>query len=199
MPSLVVGGEALPVLHVSQIAAALGLPVAARHESARLASDAAVLLEAWLGHLRELGWDMLTKPTPSRDRSLRNLTVNVFHPFELLPAAWQTGHFDWDPDGDIEREGRLTGAGELLAFAERAASGWHGFLLEVGPDLERRDPRVRSPRGDLPYSTLLDAQRWHAAFHYRQLVTFLGAEGAPPRRVLPLVRFAGLDLPRDVF
>ena len=33
-------------------------------------------------------------------RSLRNLTVNVFHPFELLPTAFDEGRFDWDPDLD---------------------------------------------------------------------------------------------------
>ena len=199
MPSLAVDGAVTPILHVSQLAAALGLPEPEAAPSARLAWDATAVLRAWLDHLRPLTSELLTRPTPSRGRSLRNLTVNVFHPFELLPAAWHTGRFDWNPDGDAEREARLTAAEQVVGYAARAYVDWSDFLLEDGRELERRDPRVASPRGEVLYSALLDSQRTHAAFHYRQLVEFLRAEGAPPRDVLPLERLAGLELPAQVF
>ena len=77
MPTLVVTGHAFPVLHVSQIASALGLPPAPSGDPQRDGADAAVILEAWLGHIHELEWETLLRPTPSRGRSLRNLTVNV--------------------------------------------------------------------------------------------------------------------------
>ena len=62
------------------------------------------ILAAWLGHLHTTPWSVLLAPTPARGRSLRNLTVNVFHPFELLPAAWTSGEFDWRPEDDGSRE-----------------------------------------------------------------------------------------------
>ena len=186
------------MLHVSQIAAALGLPETAVNDPARLGRDAADVLGAWLSHLRELDFDLVTRPTPSRGRSLRNLTVNVFHPFELLPEAWKTGRFDWDPDRDAEREWQLVDAASVVHFAERAAAGWGGFLHESGEALELSDRLVGTPRGEVAYSSLLDFQRWHAAYHYRQLVTFLRAEDATPERVLPLGSL-DLALPSDVY
>ena len=78
------GGTITPVLHVSQIADTLGLPPPPSAHPLRDGRDADAVLEAWLRQVRALDWDTLLRPTPSRGRSLRNLTVNVFHPFELL-------------------------------------------------------------------------------------------------------------------
>ncbi len=163
----------MPILHVSQIAAALGLPVPAGLERARLAWDIAATLDGWVERLRGLGWDRLTQPTQSRARSLRNLTVNVFHPIELLSGAWESGSFDWDPGEDSAREAALRSAEEVVRYAERITAGWASFLLEVGDELERRDPRVASPRGEVAYSELLASQRWHADFHLREVEEFL--------------------------
>ena len=190
LPTLVVDGRALPVLHVSQIADALGLPSPVG-DPGRDAADAATILGGWIAELRTASWEALLAPTPARGRSLRNLTVNVFHPFELLPGAWTTGEFDWRPEDDAQRENELTSAEGLTGFATAAASGWAAFL--GAEDVAARDPAVATSRGPVSFSALVAFQRWHAAYHYRQLLEVLGGGG------LDLAAFEGLTLPRDVF
>ena len=90
MPAIVVDGKATPLLHVSQLAAALGFAAPDASHAGRLALRTVPVLERWLDSVRTLDFELLTTPTASRGRTLRNLTVNVFHPFELLPAAWAT-------------------------------------------------------------------------------------------------------------
>jgi hypothetical protein len=185
----VVDGTATPVLHVSQLAEALGLPAPPGRSAAREGEAALAVLRAWVDALGGATWEALLEPTPARGRSLRNLTVNVFHPFELLPGAWTDGEFPWRPEDDGSREKLLAGRGDLLAFAAHAADGWGGFLaLE---DVDGGDPVVESLRGRVLFSALVSFQRWHAAYHYRQLVHVLGVEAAPV--------FRGLALPLDVF
>jgi hypothetical protein len=189
VPSLVVDGETHPVLHVSQIAELLGLPAPAAGSPARDGTLALAILDAWLDRLREASWEALLEPTPSRGRTLRNLTVNVFHPFELLPAAWASGDFPWRPEDDGERERRLQDREKLLAWAAAAASTWRSFLDRE--DLAGRDPAVASPRGETRFSALVSFQHWHVAYHYRQLVHFLGVGDGG--------LLAGLALPLDVY
>jgi hypothetical protein len=62
-----------------------------------------------------------------------------------------------------------------------------------------RDPVVHSSRGDITYRNLLASQRWHAAFHYRQLLAFLGGRGHDVSGALAVESLRGLDLPDDVF
>ena len=106
-----------PILHVSQVASILGLPAPAELEAVRLGWEIAGILDGWIRELRGLAWAQLTAPTQSRGRSLRNLTVNVFHPVDLLPEAWTSGGFDWDPDEDPVREAALVSTDELIAYA----------------------------------------------------------------------------------
>ena len=200
MPALAVdGGAATSILDVSQVARALGLPQAQGADSLDIAHSCAAILSAWLDNVEPLDWGLLTKPTPSRGRSLVNLTVNVFHPFELLPAAWHAGRFDWKPDRDGEREARLAGRADLIAFARGVEREWRRFVAEVGDDLERGDPAVTTFWGELAYSALLASQRWHAAFHYREAVTFLRSEGAPVRDAPAVEELAALSRPGPVF
>jgi hypothetical protein len=190
-------GTLTPILHRSQLAALLGLPAPDEGDAAELGRDAAGILAAWTEHLRGLPFALLLEPTPSRGRSLRNLTVNVFHPFELLPEAARTGSFDWDPQQDGAREALLVDAGEVVAYAESAASGWRLFL----EDARDADPQhtLASPRGTITWSNLIAQQRWHAAFHYRQLLAVLAAAGRPAAHPYHLDGLAGLDLPDAVF
>ena len=106
-----------------------------------------------------------------------SLTVNVFHPFELLPAAWQTLSFPWEPERDDEREALLKTTRGVVAYADRIFAGWTDFVLENAEELGRRDPTVVSPRGEVRFSALLDSQLEHASFHHEQLVDFLRAQG----------------------
>jgi hypothetical protein len=162
---------------VSQLATALGLPVPASSEPSRVAWETLPLLRSWLDGLRPLDDEALAAPTRSRGRSLRNLTVNVFHPFELLPDAWLSRRFPWEPERDGEREAALGAAPEVVAYAERILATWTDFVVEQADELGRHDPVVASPRGELRFSALLDSQLEHVAFHHRQLVEFLLERG----------------------
>jgi hypothetical protein len=152
----------IPILHVSQLAKALGLPAPLPPPTALLAWGTVGRLHDWVERLRPLDWETLTRPTPSCGRSLRNLTVNVFHPFELLPGAWERGRFDWDPNGDDEREQALQSAEALIGYAERIERAWADFVARHEEVLERRDPVVDSSRGELTYAELLESQLAHA-------------------------------------
>jgi len=189
VPSLLLDGQAHPILHVSQIAELLGLVPPAAGSPARDGASALAILDAWLACAREADWEALVQPTPSRGRTLRNLTVNVFHPFELLPAAWTSGEFPWRPEEDSAREAGFAGRAPLLAWATSAAGSWRSFLARE--DIASRDPVLTSPRGETRFSALVSLQRWHAAYHYRQLVHVLevGDGGL----------LDGLALPREVF
>lgn len=191
VPSLVVDGVAEPVLHVSQLAGALGLPWTSSLPATTSAADALALLEAWGRGIAPLDLASLLAPTPSRGRSLRNLTVNVCHPFELLPATWSSGAFPWDPDLDAEREQALSTADDIRSYAAGTTSAWRSFLAATGAELDRRDPDVVTPRGDVRFSIVLDTQRWHVAYHLRQLEHVVGV------RLLPSLE--ELALPADVF
>jgi hypothetical protein len=186
VPSLEVDGSAEPVLHVSQLADALGLPWQAPLPADALASDTVTLLEAWATGLAALETEALLAPTPSRGRSLRNLTVNVHHPFELLPEAWAGGRFPWDPDRDGEREQRLVDAVAVRGYAAGITARWRAFVAMNGPRLGTRDPVVASSRGDARFSVLLDSQRWHAAYHLRQLEYVAGTGLLPSLGALAL-------------
>jgi len=199
VPCLLVGGVASPILHVSQLATMLGLEAPAHVEATRLAWDAAAVLDAWLKLIRPLDQETLTAPTPSRGRSLRNLTVNVFHPYELLPTAFETGRFDWDPTLDEVREAALQDAAAVVAYASDRQLAWQDWLREREGDLLARDPDITSPRGRVTYANLLDSQRWHAAFHYRQLLAFLDGRGHDLTGARSLASLHSLTLPAEIF
>jgi hypothetical protein len=199
VPSLLLTGVASPILHVSQLASMLDLEALEQPAATRLAWDSAAVLRAWVEAIRPLELEALTAWTPSRDRSLRNLTVNVFHPFELLPAAFDTGRFEWDPDLDDAREAALPDAAAVVAYADDRSLGWQSWLVERELELESRDPEVASPRGRLTYTNLLASQRWHAAYHYRQLVAVVRSRGDAVNGAFSLASLADLDLPEEVF
>jgi len=199
VPCLLVGRVASPILHVAQLATMLGLEAPSHLAVTRLAWDGAAVLDGWLKLIRPLDQETLTAPTPSRGRSLRNLTVNVFHPFELLPTAFETGRFDWDPTLDQDREAAVQNAAAVVAYASDRHLAWQDWLRENESDLLARDPDITSPRGRVTYANLLDSQRWHAAFHYRQLLAFLDGRGHDLTGARSLASLHGLTLPAEIF
>jgi hypothetical protein len=199
VPSLVLDGAPTPILHRSQLASLLGLPVPPELAATTLAWDCAALLDGWIDAIEGRTIASLSAPTPSRGRSLRNLTVNVFHPFELLPGAWTTGTFPWNPDLDDEREAGLPTADAVIRYARERAGLWIAFLGEHEAALADASRQIRSPRGTIAFPDLVAQQRWHAAFHYRQVLAHLDASGERVDRRVPLERLTGLDLPAAVF
>jgi len=199
VPSLLLDGSARPVLHVSQLSTWLGLPVPPTAASTRAGWDILGLVRAWVDHLAGVHRAILLEPTPSRDRSLKELTINSFHPLELLPGAWRTGEFDWHPEEDVARMEALPDADAVRRYAQRVSDGWNLFLVSEGEGLDERDPEIRSPRGAIAFSTLLTSQRWHVAFHYRQVTVFLAAHGVELPSALTPEALEAFDLPEDVY
>jgi hypothetical protein len=199
LPSIAIDGVVSPVLHVSQLSSLLGLEGEVSGDAVGLSWDTVSLLEAWRCELAELSWQVVTRPTPSRGRSLRNLTVNVFHPFELLPGAWLRGEFPWEPELDEEREAAFGNTAALVGWAYTTLDGWRVFLAGHEDEIGERDPVVVSPRGRVGWTALLASQRLHAAFHLRQLELFLAIEGVPRLGTFSAETLEGLELPAEVW
>ena len=85
----------------------------------------------------------------------------------------------------------MTTPEHLVGYATGIRSSWGVFVDCHGAGLSRSDPAIVSPRGDITFSVLLDAQRWHAAFHLRQLDAVLDTHLLP--------ELVELALPADVF
>ena len=200
IPSLLVGGRTFPIMHPSQIASLLDLPgTEPGVDSVRLGWDAVSILDNWVELLPQASWVSLVAPTPSRGRSVRNLTVNTFRPFELLVEARRSHTFRWyTGDADAERERPLVDHEHLVGFARGIQYCWEDFLMEIGEELGE-DPEIDSNRGMVPYSTILRSQKWHAAFHHRQIVAFLRSEGVELEGALDVEAFEDLELPREIY
>lgn len=200
VPSVIIDGAVSPILHISQIAFLLGLPYEDTDSSERVAWDTVTILDGWLVNLYEMGWKDILAPTPSRERSTRNLTVNTFHPFELLPGAFREGRFLWYPETrDVELEQEIQNKDALVQFASKTLDEWKMFLFSSGQELDRVEPVVTSPRGDTTYPALLRAQRWHAAWHHRQISDAARRMGYRlPHRLSREMR-ATLKLPKNIY
>lgn len=126
--------------------------------------------------------------------------MNVFNPFDLLPAAWESGDFPWHPEDDAVRGAAFESRDQLVAWASDVARRWSRFVAVEQDELDRQDRALSSPRGALRSHALLSSLRWHTAYHYRQLREFAAMEGAPcPKGALGLRSLTDLTLPDDVF
>jgi hypothetical protein len=199
LPAVEVGGLARTISTVAELAAAVGveappsLPLLAELE------DTVELVEAW--HRLAAGLDpvLLRAPTPSRARTTAELAVNVLNPFDLMPEAWETGELPWHPERDEQRAAALTDA-DLVSWAGAVAGRWAGFVRSSGELLAQPARALDSPRGVLEWGPLVTSQRWHAAFHYRQVSAFLELSEVPlPSGAPPLETLVDIDLPEDVF
>ncbi len=199
IPSLVVDGRTTAIYHVSQVASLLGMTTAASAESVRLAWDLAAVLEAWSDQLATIDFQTMIAPTPSRGRTIRNLTVNVHEPIHELTIAWEQGTFTWDTDRDEARAADLEDEQAVRSYAEAKTAEWIVFLTDLGDEVGRRDPDVSAGAEQLSFGALLDAQRFHAAFHYRQITTFLAQRSNASPPPFQLDRLEGLRLPEAIF
>ena len=118
----------------------------------------------------------------------------------MLPETWRTCRFEWRTgEADAKRERKITDMHKLEDFAWEIQRSWEAFLLESEAELKASDPIIESNRGDAPYSVVLRSQRWHAAFHHRQIVDFFAAEVVPVAEALDVAGFDDLDLPDSIY
>jgi hypothetical protein len=211
LPALVAGGVAHSLSHPVQVASLLGLEGESLGDPVRMGWDLHRVLEAWLEALALVPWPAVLEETPSRGRSTLELAVNTFVPIGLLPDAFATLRFVWPGNpatgepGDaplreyeLPIEAAITDAAQFAAFGEPLLHAWAAFLDEHEDELRESAGRdVETPSGALPYVGLLDAQRLHAAQHFRQVTTFFRATGRDVPRFVPAD--LGLRLPQRIY
>lgn len=186
--------------HPSQIATLLDLDVEGVQASTAVAWSLLDVLQRWIEVIRDLPFEELLEPTPSRGRNIRNLTVNVFRPISYLPDSYQDQQFNWyTGEADLQQETFLRTTDQVVAFAENIAVGFNGFLLDHGDQLSETDPTLSGNRGEMPFSAMLVTQRFHAAFHYRQIVDHLTTRGHQDRPPLPEAMVTEIGLPPNLY
>lgn len=212
LPALVVEGVVHSLNHPVQVASLLGLAGDAIQDPVQAGWDLHRLLEAWLEALALVPWSAVVEATPSRERTARELAINTFVPVGLMPAAFREGLFAWPGDpvtgepGDaalrayeLAIEATATDLERLVELADPIRRAWAEFLVEEEEALRERPERdVRTSAGQLPYAALVDAQRLHAAQHFRQVTTFFEATG----KKVPAFRpesLKGLRLPARIY
>lgn len=200
IPAIVLDGDVFNFQHPSQIASLLDLDIEGSQPSTAVAWSLLDVLQRWIEVIRDVPFPALLEPTPSRERDIRNLTVNVFRPIGYLPGTWQDHQFNWyTGEADKQQESFLRSAPQLVDFAERVGFEFSAFLLEHGDELSDADPTITGNRGEMPYSSLLVTQRFHAAFHYRQIVDHLGKAGVATKPPLPKAVAEEIGLPPNLY
>jgi hypothetical protein len=202
VPSMLLDGRPVPVIHPVQVAGIIGMadPSGGPEPWLPLAWDVAAILDDWVRLLPSYSEEALLAPTLSRGRNSRNLTVNVCRPIALLPTAFREGFFAWyTGEADLQVEAYLRSVEEVTAYARAASDAWQGWLLEVSEEEGLPDPFVTSTRGDTSFSDLVRSQRFHAAFHHRQITDFLVTEGVAVERQLDVAAMGGIGLPEALY
>jgi hypothetical protein len=212
VPTLTIDGTPHVLQHPSQAGVLLGLdtPPALR-DAPHVAWHIDAILEAWLELVTASPWDALHEPLPVLGRTPVALAVDAAIGISALPAAFRTGWFHWPGDPRTGATGDDAVAAyeadvvasihhrqHLRAFVQPVVATWRAFVLE-NEDAFRREPDrpVRTPRGKLVWVSLLEAQRLHAAQHYRQAVTVVSSLGHPVPG-LDVTSLAGLQLPKAI-
>jgi hypothetical protein len=212
VPTLVVDGVAHVLQHPSQAGMLLGLqtPPALR-DALQVAWDIDSIMQALLELVKATPWEALLEPMPVLGRTPLALTVDASVGIGALLEPFETAWFHW-PGNPVTGEtgdqavvayeasivATIDDRAALVAFVEPVADAWRAFVLE-NEDAIRADPArsVRTPRGELTWVGLLEAQRLHAAQHYRQATTQVTALGYPVPD-LDLEGFYGMRLPKAI-
>jgi hypothetical protein len=213
VPTLVVDGTSHVLQHPSDAGALLGLETPPPLGDARqVAWDVDEVVGAWLQLLETTPWEVLLEPLPRLARTPLDLGVDTLVGIAALTDAFATGWFHWpgNPDTGVTGDAAVVAyqdsvvetirsRKDLLGFAQPVARAWRQALLDHDDALQSEPGRpMRAPRGDLPWVRLLEAQRLHAAQHFRQATTFLTSRGQPLPK-LDLADLQGLELPRFVY
>lgn len=202
VPCLVVDGKNYPILHATQIASLLGIPMPDHAKNTlRTSYDIVTIMESWIKMLDMIDYELMTMGTKSRNRSVALMTVNAFHPISLLPGGWEHGNFEWHTrESDQRRVDRLTDADKVRSFAADCLLTYQVFLNNYEEELEARDPMVTtSNKGEVPFSVLVQSQRSHMAIHHRQMVDFLKDHGRPTDDLLDVETIPDLQLPAALY
>jgi hypothetical protein len=207
VPALVVNGRATGVLHVSQFYSLLGVAPDYELDERRMVWDLISLEKMWHRLVEALDWELALRPTPARNRTIRDIVVNVFEFIPPALAARGTGTYilALEPP-ELAQTFRTRDA--LLEYVDRHIADSEAFALEhysgeesePAPMIsvtERLETGVRE-RSDMPYVALLGWLANHTAGHLRQCDAFLaglGIEHAP----MGLDAFEYLALADDPF
>jgi hypothetical protein len=213
VPTLVIDGTPHVLQHPSQAGMLLGLetPPALR-DAWQVACDIDAIAEAFLELATTTPWEELVTPMPGLNRTPLALGVDASVGISALLEPFTAGWFHWPGNpltgesGDaavVAYEASIVATiddrDDLLAFMRPVAEAWRSFVLD-NQDAFRADPMraVRTPRGDLSWVELLEAQRLHAAQHYRQAATQIASLGhAVPE--LDLDCLYGMRLPNAIY
>jgi len=210
LPAIVIDDTLHSVSHPVQVASALGIDIQPHGDAARVGWDLNDVLGAWIDCARMTPWEAWLAITPSRERHALELAVNTFVPIELIVDAWYTGDFPWGPvdwppgKGIFAYEADLIAgcqsANALLGFITPIQAAWSSFLYDEQASIsEDPDREITMGRGTpISFGRLLEAQRGHAAHHYRQVITYFRSTGlAVPD--LRLEDMSGLVLASTVY
>jgi hypothetical protein len=213
VPTLVVDGVAHVLQHPSQAGMLLGLdtPPVLR-DAWQVAWDIDAIAQAWLELVTETPWDALVEPMPVLGRTPLALAVDASVGIQALLKPFATGWFHW-PGNPVTGEtgdqavvayeasivATIDDRAGLVAFVGSAAGAWRAFVVN-NEDAIRAEPArpVRTPRGELTWVGLLEAQRLHAAQHYRQATTQVASLGHPIPD-LDLQLLYGMRLPHAIY
>jgi hypothetical protein len=205
IPAVRIDGVTKSVLYPGQLSPLLGVPEPDAVVATRMAWDLVALTDAWADAIQNVDPALLhrdlplSRPNPQRPMAIRDLLVNVLHPIALLPDAWQTRRLEWFPEErDEEIAATLPDQATAAAYARGVCAALTSFVAEQSEPGFDGNPVIWSPRGEVTYDRLLAAQRWHAAFHYAQMVEVLGDWKARLDKPYPLHTMAGLDLPSSL-
>lgn len=201
VPCLLVDGKTYGILHASQIASILDIPMPEQSlNTIRVSYDIVTIMESWIGILDKLDFDLMQSPTKSRDRSVSLMTVNALHPISLLPGAWEEGTFAWHTrESDLRREAPLTDADKVRSFANECLTALQVFLLNHEEELEKRDPSVTTTKGEVTFSVLVQSQRSHLAIHHRQMIDFLRSHDISTESMLDVDSMSDMKLPASLY
>ena len=213
VPTLVVNGAPHVLQHPDQAGALLGLETPPElRDALRVAWDVDEIARAWLELAESTPWEALTEPVPGFGRTPLALAVDAVNGIAQLPDSFSSGWFHWPGNprtgetGDaavVAYEASIVAGIErrddLLAFVRPVAESWRRFVVDE-EEAFRADPTrsVRTPRGELTWVELLEAQRLHAAQHFRQAATGVVASGHDPP-ALDFEGMYGLRLPAAIY